>query len=349
MAEMQLMAQSESKLDGFLQGENWSSKYARKSFPVLVRWAEEEKANPPDKLLEHTYKDLAIAVGQPRHAHPIHEALGVLGFALRELEEVNKHLFVEAIPPIQLLVWSKGMFRPGDDAFWFLGISKNQLTNYTEASLRMIALQKRAEIIAYPHWRKVLQTLKLKPLTINLPVEEAVMGAPGFGGEGGGESEDHVRMKHYLAENYHVLGVKGKFHASIEEQVLSGDRLDLLLDSISEDGKRIGVEVKSRISDDADLIRGLFQCVKYRAVLKAHEVYKSSQSATWIPLSVHVILATERPLPDALQELATLLGIMSSVVPVPPGYEVPAGTHTATVVSAEAVCTKKPSEIVTST
>ena len=35
------------------------------------------------------------------------------------------------------------------------------------------------------------------------------------------------------------------------------------------DGTQIVVEVKSEISDDADILRGIYQCVKYDAVLKA--------------------------------------------------------------------------------
>ena len=34
-------------------------------------------------------------------------------------------------------------------------------------------------------------------------------------------------------------------------------------------GNQIAVEVKSKISDDADILRGLFQCVKYQSILDA--------------------------------------------------------------------------------
>ena len=34
----------------------------------------------------------------------------------------------------------------------------------------------------------------------------------------------------------------------------------------------IAVEVKSRISNDADITRGIFQCVKYKVVLEAMQL-----------------------------------------------------------------------------
>jgi hypothetical protein len=322
MAEMKAMAEKRSKLEAFLRGNNWSQRYARISLPVLVRWSEEEKAAAPDEHHEYTYKELAIAVGQPKHAHPIHEALGVLGFALQDLSDMYPKEFDGKIPPIQLLVWSKGMGRPGDDAFWFIDITKEKLKELPEPARKLLAQQTRAQIINYPHWRAVLNALNLEPLTISLPEPESVTTAPGFRGYGGGERDEHKRLKHYLADHYQLLGISGVCEPVFEEVLLSGDRIDLLLIDIS--GKRrISVEVKSRISDDNDLIRGLFQCVKYKAVLNAHETYEAARNANWSPNKIRVILATERPLPSGLQELSDLLGIRAVTVRVPDGYSIP--------------------------
>ena len=93
MAEMVAMASDAARLKAFLNGDCCSNKYARLSFSILVRWTEEEKSNAPAALIERAYKDLSIAVDQPRHTHPIHEALGVLGFALREMKIVKPKMF----------------------------------------------------------------------------------------------------------------------------------------------------------------------------------------------------------------------------------------------------------------
>jgi hypothetical protein len=73
----------------------------------------------------------------------------------------------------------------------------------------------------------------------------------------------------------------------------------------------IAVEVKASISGVDDIVRGMFQCVKYRAVIEAYQATKSlSQSA-------RTILVLESSLPDALIPLKNILGIevIENVVP----------------------------------
>lgn len=313
-----------SKLHEFLHGDGWSADFARKSLPVLVRWVEEENANRSAEGREHTYKELAIALGHPNYTHPIHHALGVLGHALEELEGQLPGSVAKQIPPIQLIVWTQGAKRPGDDGFAFIGLEKNEVKRLPEAALRSMAADIRQKIIAYPDWRKVLKLLGLKPITIELPFTDEVKLDPGFSGSGygAGESEEHRRLKHYVADNYSRLGLKGKHEARVEELLLSGDEIDVLLESTTEQSL-FGVEVKSRISDDADLIRGIFQCVKYRAVLTATEDYEAARRTTWSPRMVSIIFVTERRLPPSIESLAKRLGVSHVVAKVPEWYAAP--------------------------
>jgi hypothetical protein len=80
----------------------------------------------------------------------------------------------------------------------------------------------------------------------------------------------------------------------------SGDRIDVLFEPSSE---AVGVEVKAAVSDTANITRGLFQCIKYRAVLEA---YLSSRGQR---PSARAILALEGSLPPALVDLRNLLGV----------------------------------------
>lgn len=314
-----------SALASFKNGRKWSQVYARKSLPVLVRWAEIEKARAEGTIVEYTYSQLAATLGQPSHAHPIHEALGVLGYALKELEQSKTGKSLGKIPPIQLLVWSKGKGSPGEDAFGFLGFTREQRESLPQEARRALARDARNEIIGYPHWRDVLAVLGLQPLTVGLPDPESVIRAPGFGGFGAGEGDLHKRLKHFLGEHYQLLGIAGQFRADFERKLLSGDVADLLLDE--EDGpRRVCVEVKSIISDESDLIRGLFQCVKYEAVLDAHETYDLARNTNCSPRRIEVVLATEGPLPDSLRDLGKRLGVrIVSRIVVPGDYVVPAG------------------------
>ena len=55
----------------------------------------------------------------------------------------------------------------------------------------------------------------------------------------------------------------------MEHLLLSGDRLDVFF-ALS-DGSSIAVEVKPSTSPDFDILRGLFQCVKYKVIMDAED------------------------------------------------------------------------------
>src|SRR5580698_1160056 len=112
-------------LDGFLSGQEWSHRYARKSLPVLVAITEKYRGYPDAEIPEFTYGDLATEVASRKYANPIQGALGSIGYALSALEKRRDWKFGK-IPPIQLMVWSKGKCSPGDSAFSFLDIKKRE-------------------------------------------------------------------------------------------------------------------------------------------------------------------------------------------------------------------------------
>jgi hypothetical protein len=63
------------------------------------------------------------------------------------------------------------------------------------------------------------------------------------------------------------------------------------------------VEVKSQISGEQDILRGLFQCVKYRAVMEATQVAEGSHP------SVEAELVLEGTLPPKLIALKNMFGV----------------------------------------
>ena len=70
--------------------------------------------------------------------------------------------------------------------------------------------------------------------------------------------------------------------------------------------RTVAIEVKSRDSDWADLRRGVYQCVKYRAVIAAQDIRRKPVVECW--------LVTEEPLPSDLKTLTRLLGVRTKVV-----------------------------------
>ncbi len=119
---------------------------------------------------------------------------------------------------------------------------------------------------------------------------------------GVGESEEHRRLKEWAARNPVALGLARSMKGMEERGLLSGDRIDVLF---SDGASFVAVEVKSTLSTDDDLQRGVYQCVKYRAVVEAQE--------RPVPLSVRAMLLTERELPDELKARARELGVMLKV------------------------------------
>ena len=98
----------------------------------------------------------------------------------------------------------------------------------------------------------------------------------------------------------HPERIRKRFrHATVEteKELLSGDRVDVVYSTGNE---MLAIEVKSRESNWHDLRRGIFQCIKYRAVLQAQERTVTSEDA---------LLVSERGLPADLTRLAKTLGV----------------------------------------
>ena len=90
--------------------------------------------------------------------------------------------------------------------------------------------------------------------------------------------------------------------AAKNEYILpSGDKLDVHFEL--KNGDRIAVEVKPSISDDGNIIRGVFQCVKYKSIMEALRKIEN------LNYNTTVIYLTARPLSDMHQRLIDTLEI----------------------------------------
>jgi hypothetical protein len=99
--------------------------------------------------------------------------------------------------------------------------------------------------------------------------------------------------------------------------MLSGDKMDVFFESPTE---LVCIEVKGKKSCEADIRRGIFQCVKYRAVLEAQQLYRNDRKKPGI--TVYLVLATG--LSEELKRVAELLKIpVKSNVAVPESFVAP--------------------------
>lgn len=268
-----------------IEGEKLYQERARKALPILVRQA---LANQPI-----FYSDLAHELEMPNPRN-LNYVLGSIGQTLQEISVEWK----DEIPPINCLVINKNTGLPGEGIGWFI-TDKNSFGKLPRKQQRAIIDIELHKIYAYPRWRDVLKYLGLEykenrdysPLLNTLSKQR----------HGSGESPFHKQFKEFVSNNPQILGLpKSVGIGKLEQNLPSGDIADVLFIH----GKDwIIAEVKSRISDTADIYRGLYQCVKYQAVVEAYQTEKGFQP------SCRVALVLENEFPVELIELKNLLGI----------------------------------------
>lgn len=108
-------------------------------------------------------------------------------------------------------------------------------------------------------------------------------------------------MKEYIYNNPDAIGLTDIVRAQIEQLLPSGDKLDVYFELA--DGTNVAVEVKSSTSDDADITRGIFQCVKYKAILEAKKIIDPKV------YDIKVIYITARDLTDIHKSLISSLSV----------------------------------------
>ncbi|MDH6265035.1 hypothetical protein M2360_000416 [Rhizobium sp. SG_E_25_P2] len=265
-----------------ISGESLYQERARRALPMLVRQAESGNSI--------FYSDLADELGMsnPRNLNFV---LGSIG---RTLENLSKR-WKQKIPPIQCLVLNKNTHLPGEGIGWFL-IKKEDFSSLSTVRKRAIVDAELAHIYGYPRWREVLQILDLPPVNQSFAkVNEAAAG------RGGGESESHRKMKEFVAVHPEVVGLPASTAGGkCEHPLPSGDKLDV---SFVTKAGWIAVEVKTEISNEADIVRGLYQCVKYVAVMQAVEASENRE------ISAQAFSAIAGKLPKNLLPLKNMLGV----------------------------------------
>ena len=149
------------------------------------------------------------------------------------------------------------------EGFEFVSPKYNQLD---EAGKRVFVEGLDSKALNYPHWDWVLDQLELKeatPFTVE-QLEAIKKPCKNFGS---GEGEEHKSLKEYIWKHPKSLGYSDVIFAETEYILPSSDRLDVYFEL--SDGTHVAIEVKPSISPDQDITRGIFQCVKYHAVLEA--------------------------------------------------------------------------------
>ena len=252
-------------------GEGKSQIRAREALPILVKRAQARKTI--------SYTKLAEKLGLYSKTDPINmgKVCASISATLHDLEEC----WEEKIPRIASIVTRlRGELSP-----WMC----EQLTGNPKKQPTMEQFASELEpIFNYTRWDEVLEELNLS--TVEKPSLRLMESAVRRGKTA--ESDLHKRLKDYVAHNPESVGLNKSLAPGQQEVLLpSGDKPDVLFQNKQ---YCIAVEVKSHISDKTDLMRGIFQCVKYRKVLKARRTLEGKS------YKVKALLAIEMPLPKEL-------------------------------------------------
>lgn len=276
-------------LDDLVQGKKLYQKRARRALPLLVR-----QARSQEKI---TYSDLAAELKMPNPRN-LNHVLGLIGQALLDMGKEWQC----SVPPIHCIVIGKNTGRPGDGFYWFTEY-REAFEKADEEQRERLTRRMTQEVFSYRRWEKVLARAGLQAVpgvALQLPTTPLV-DRKGHKYGTGGESAAHKRLKEYVANHPKVVGLKARLApGETEYEFPSADVIDVLF---TDGEKWIGVEVKSAKSDHQDLTRGLFQCVKYRALIEACQ--KTEQQE----LDARVVLLLEGSFPQDLLALQHVLGI----------------------------------------
>lgn len=276
------MAETGEVAVGLVHGDKRYQKRARRALPILVRQAKAHK--------KMYYSDLARELGMPNPRN-LNYPLGAIGNSVLDLS----HRWSRKVPPIQALVINKSTGLPGEGISWFAP-DAHDFKKATRQERELIVDAMLQDVFTYQHWDDVLHALELPPAATAWPPGLETPNRP-IGGEG----LEHKALKEQIALHPEWVGVRrGATPGEIEAGLHSGDSVDVLFSTPSH---QVAVEVKGRSASLAEIARGLFQCVKYEAVLVAQA------QVSGLRVDCQALLALGAKLPSELVPLRHTLGI----------------------------------------
>ncbi|MGV4799289.1 hypothetical protein ACSMEB_09375 [Stenotrophomonas maltophilia] len=248
---------------------HWRGQVIPHALPILIRWAKEGEP--------HTYSDLAQELhDQFGHAiKPRKDLYGTVAGGVAQAIEWLSGQWETPIPPLHVIVVNKQTWHPGDGAITISPAYFDGKKWSTEEEKRAHLRQAMEDVFTYPDWNKVAEALGAKTLTPrsgakpvdangqSIPLPKVQQG-------GGPESLEHRALKRWVREHPQELIDYGLFETGANEKLVSsGDRLDVLFDN---GRQRLAVEVKTSKCSESELMRGVYQCVKYRSILRAEQL-----------------------------------------------------------------------------
>ncbi|MDD9979899.1 MAG: hypothetical protein OXU81_00805 [Gammaproteobacteria bacterium] len=207
-------------------------------------------------------------------------------------------------PLVNVLLVRQGDGMPGEGAGYFmanyLGQPRLARPGYRDRhpmQWRAACDEIATDVYAFRDWEQVYREAFGHRLPA--PVPSAGTERDGISHARRGEGPNHKALRLWIKKNpRRVRRAYADFDTDTEVILDSADRVDVVYYGPT---STVVVEVKSLDSDDTDLRRGVFQCIKYRAVMEAMDMRSETQ--------VVPVLVTQAPLPGDLGDLVRRHGI----------------------------------------
>ena len=250
--------------------------------PYLVRAAQRRETL--------TYGQLGDSIGRHHRTIP-----NVLGYIRDDICRPR------GIPLINAIVVNADTKLPGE-AFLPEGTQ-----GFTKEEYKQAFEAHRDRVFTYTGWNDLLREFGLIPIA-KTPEDLNKEGRKysELLARGDGEGEAHRLLKDYVAYNPDVIGLDAQGLGKTEFGFISGDRCDVVFDL-----GRVGmvvVEIKDG-KHDGELVRGIYQALKYRALMTAEK----GQGEEY---AVRALLVAYE-MPDYVAKLASRFDIDCSQVSLP--------------------------------
>lgn len=241
-----------------------------------------------------TYSELADALeskygfAQPFRKTFYGSPVGLVGYVLQTLGDD----WGTTLPPLNVIVVGKTSRQPGSGADpllrdYFKAIGQS----FTPKQRPVLVDEAQRAVFDYGHrWQDVAEALRVRVWTPSAgrSTENDVLKLPKLGGGGLGESPEHYALKVWAKEHPAFFQRHGRFATGKNEYPLSsGDVVDV---HFVNGQQRLAVEVKPRHASPDEVKRGVFQVVKYRAVMRAEQ-----RAQCQVPNAQAVLLTSTRP------------------------------------------------------
>lgn len=253
---------------------------------LLVKRAREGEPITYSELADRLESEYGFA--QPFRKTFYGSPVGLVGYVLQTLGDE----WGTTLPPLNVIVVGKTSRQPGSGADPLLEDYFNAVgRSFTPRQRRVLVDEAQRAVFDYGHrWKDVAEALWVRVWTPSAgrSTETDILKLPKRGGVGARESLEHISLKVWAKAHPAFFQRHGRFAPGENEYPLSsGDVVDV---HFTNRRQRLAVEVKPSHASPDELKRGVFQVVKYRAVMRAEQ-----RALCQVPNAQAVLLTTTRP------------------------------------------------------